>query len=132
MVMQTGQTNEQQAVKEHARVVAKAWLDPEFKDQLLSDPGRVLRECGLDLPIGSNVQVIDSPTTTIEAIDGVVYFGLPPAPSGGLGDEELTWPVRDPKSYRADSHTAHTTNTTASGPAQTTHTTGPNACGVAD
>jgi nitrile hydratase len=33
-----------------ARVVARAWVDPEFKERLLSDPRAALRELGYHLP----------------------------------------------------------------------------------
>ena len=41
-----------------ARIVVKAWTDPEFRDRLDNDADNVLREEGLEYPTGSNVHVI--------------------------------------------------------------------------
>ena len=128
MLMALDRLDDTEDLKKYARVVAKAWMDPDFKEVLLSDAERVLTESGFDFPAGIQVRVVDSSETTIEVIDGAICFGLPPAPKGGLGDESLTWSVRDAKGcFPGCAGGGHTTNTTASGPAQCT---GP-FCGIA-
>jgi hypothetical protein len=89
--------------KKHGRVVAKAWADPAFKERLLADPATVLREHGFDG-------------------DEAIRFVMPPPPTGEFGDEAL-----DGHTWQAGvGGTAHTTNTTSSGP-HTAHTTACNA-----
>ena len=39
------------------QIVARAWADPQLKERLLSDPGAVLREHGVEVPAGVTVKV---------------------------------------------------------------------------
>jgi hypothetical protein len=104
-------------VRNHAKVVARAWADPDFKDALLAEPKTVLRDYGFDFAGAAEVRVIDASEMTIEAEGATVYFGIPAAPEGGLGDEALTSGLRASNcacDFCPGSHTAHTTHTTNS------------------
>ena len=81
-------------VKRYARVVARAWMDPEYKARLVADPRPLLGAAGLDIPTEAEVRVVDADVTSIDASGSVITFGLPSAPKGGLGDESLTWRPR--------------------------------------
>src|SRR5437763_1364142 len=80
-------------VKRYARVVARAWMDPEYKARLVADPRPLLGAAGLDIPTEADVRIVDADVTSIDASGGVITFGLPSAPKGGLGDESLNWKV---------------------------------------
>lgn len=67
-----------------AKVIAKSWSDPAYKQQLMSNPVAVLSESGIKVPAGAKVKVLES---TRE--DWVLV--IPPAPeSGELSDEALS------------------------------------------
>ncbi len=68
--------------KEYAKVIAKAWSDPQFKAQLLKNPEKVLKEQGIMLPPGKKVEVCESNETTL-------YFVIPQKPQGALSEKEL-------------------------------------------
>jgi nitrile hydratase alpha subunit len=53
-----------------AQVVARAWLDPVFKNRLIHDPALVLREYGIDVPEGVELRVV-------EDTDDVIHLHLP-------------------------------------------------------
>jgi hypothetical protein len=89
MVMEIDRITEWEEVKKHARVVAKAWADPEFKERLLARPREVLVEHGFDVPVGTEVAVVESNEGTVSTIGDVIYFTLPEEPADGLGDEYL-------------------------------------------
>jgi hypothetical protein len=72
--------------KKHARVVAKAWLDPAFKKRLIANPTEVLKSEGIDVPAGVEIRVL-------EHAANVRYFELPAKPAsleGRLTEEQLT------------------------------------------
>jgi hypothetical protein len=56
-----------------SQLVARAWADPAFKARLLADPAAVLKENGLQVPAGMQVQVV-------EDTDKVLHLPLPSAP----------------------------------------------------
>ena len=58
---------------EHAQLVARAWLDPEFKARLLASPATALGEQGIAIPTSAEVRVS-------EDTDRVVYVHLPAQP----------------------------------------------------
>jgi nitrile hydratase len=43
-----------------ARVVARAWIDPEYKKRLLASGGAALAELGLGAPQGENIHVLEN------------------------------------------------------------------------
>ena len=67
-----------------ARIVSRAWSDPEFKARLISDPGAVFAEAGIPVPEGAELRVVE---------DGneVRHFVVPapPADASELSDKEL-------------------------------------------
>jgi hypothetical protein len=60
-----------------AQLVARAWSDDAFKQRLLADPAAVLKEHGLELPPGFQVDVREN-------TDEQAHLVLPakPAPAG--------------------------------------------------
>jgi hypothetical protein len=69
--------------KQWGLIVARAWSDEGLKSRLLSDPGTVMREHGLEPPAGVEIRVI-------EDSQGVRHYMLPASPSGDLSEEELS------------------------------------------
>ncbi|MEJ2116725.1 MAG: NHLP leader peptide family RiPP precursor [Alphaproteobacteria bacterium] len=66
-----------------AKVIAKSWNDPAFKERLMSDPKAVLAESGVSVPEGVDVNVYESTKQKWALV-------IPPAPaSGELSDEAL-------------------------------------------
>jgi hypothetical protein len=123
MVMSIDRVTEWEEVKKHARVVARAWADPEFKERLLEDPRGVLIEQGFDVPAETDVSVVESSEGTLSSIGDVIYFSLPAKPAGGLGDEYLSG-LRSgqakscgPQTSSPDSHGPQTSSPDSHGPA---------------
>jgi hypothetical protein len=56
------------------RVIARAWADDEFKQQLTADPNGVLSAEGVEIPNGVNVKVL-------EETDSQYYLVLPTRPA---------------------------------------------------
>ncbi len=48
----------------YAKVVAKAWSDPEYKARLKADPKAVLAEAGVDVKKGIEIKVHEDTDTT--------------------------------------------------------------------
>lgn len=48
--------------KVYGQIVAKAWSDDAFREQLLRDPATVLRDNGIDVPEGVEVTVVELPS----------------------------------------------------------------------
>ncbi|NEQ26446.1 MAG: NHLP leader peptide family natural product precursor [Microcoleus sp. SIO2G3] len=68
-------------------LIAKAWVDENFKQELINDPkGVIARELHTQIPDGVEVQVLEETPTTY-------YVSIPIKPSvgaeGELSDEEL-------------------------------------------
>jgi hypothetical protein len=67
----------------YAKVVARAWSDPEFKARLLVNPAAVLAEAGIKPPPGKNLRIV-------EDTDSETHLILPSRPAGGeLSDAAL-------------------------------------------
>lgn len=64
-----------------SQLVAKAWADEAFKQQLLADPVAVLKAEGLTLPAGLTVKVLEN-------TDQLYHLVLPPKPTE-LSDDNL-------------------------------------------
>jgi hypothetical protein len=76
----------QEYVRMRARLIAKAWLDPEFRQRLITSPAEVMEEEGMYVPPGVEVKVL-------EGADDVRYFYLPAKPPSleeNLMEEQLT------------------------------------------
>jgi hypothetical protein len=59
----------------YAKIVARAWADDEFREQLLAQPAKVLSEHGFDLAAYIDVKVVS------EGSAPVLEFPLPPRPA---------------------------------------------------
>lgn len=68
-----------------AKVIAKAWKDPNFKQKLLKDPKVALKEMGYVAPENVKVKCIEESKTTLT-------FVLPAAPAdvNQLSEKELS------------------------------------------
>lgn len=64
------------------RVIEKAWADPKFRKQLISDPVNILKSEGIEPPSGAEIKVIQSTQKKR-------YFVLPPAPDSKLSAKKL-------------------------------------------
>jgi hypothetical protein len=63
-----------------AEVVDRSATDPAFRQQLLSTPGATLQAVGVDVPLGSEVRVVEN-------TDGLRHLILPKRPPGFQDDE---------------------------------------------
>lgn len=71
------------AIENYSKVVSKAWTDHAFKAKLKSDPQVALRELGIDVPAGININVIEDAPNCVTLV-------LPAAPTEGeLSVEDL-------------------------------------------
>ena len=73
--------------EQHARkiekIIAKAWMDEGFKQRLVADPAKTLKEQGVETPAGVKVQVVEN-TAKMQ------YLVLPmKPPSAEMSDEQL-------------------------------------------
>ena len=68
--------------KQWSQIVAKAWVDANFKKRLMADPAAVLGENGIDALKGFRVKVVEN-------TDQVVHLTLPRKPSEPLSEAEL-------------------------------------------
>jgi hypothetical protein len=69
----------QQRMKAYARVIARAWTEPEYLNRLESDPKTVLSEAGLNPADDVHVH---------KGSDEVTHFVLPKRPAH-LSDDDL-------------------------------------------
>ena len=60
--------------KTWGKLIAKLWEDKNLKERLLSNPGPVLKENGIEIPDGIEVRVVEN-------TDKVVYLMLPAKPN---------------------------------------------------
>ena len=58
----------------YAKIVAKAWADEAYKEELTANPIAVLASEGVAIPEGVEVQVVEE---FRESTDDVFYFVLP-------------------------------------------------------
>jgi hypothetical protein len=72
-----------------SRIVARAWCDEIFMKRLLSDPRPVLAEYDLEVPPGTEVEVVLGTDVKVDDTDTVRRFILPASPSHELMEEEL-------------------------------------------
>jgi Nitrile hydratase, alpha chain len=62
--------NQEEQGKKMGRLIAKCWLDENFKQQLLADPAAILKMAGVELPADMTVNVFEN-------TDRVFSFALP-------------------------------------------------------
>ena len=72
-----------------SQIVALAWCDEGFMTRLLSDPRTVLAEHDLEVPPGTEVEVVLGTEVKVEDSDTVRRFILPASPSHELMEEDL-------------------------------------------
>lgn len=70
--------------KEYAKVIARAWVDEEFKKRLLEDPRMVLKENGIEIPEGVTVRFVEQKENEI-----LIPFHPRPSETYDLSDEDL-------------------------------------------
>lgn len=70
-----------EASPEYARIVAKSWINPKFRERLIADPASVLTEHGIDIPAGLQFRL------TPGGVTSRLELALPPMPH--LTDEPL-------------------------------------------
>lgn len=58
----------------YGSVVNKAWTDPAFKSQLMSEPKAALKTLGFNVPSDVQIEVVESSPDK-------VYIALPPQPA---------------------------------------------------
>jgi hypothetical protein len=71
------------------RIVARAWYEEGVMERLLSDPLSVLAEHDLEVPPGTEVEVVLGTEVKVDDTDMVRRFILPARPSHQLKEEEL-------------------------------------------
>ena len=72
-----------------SQIVARAWCDADFMQRLLSDPRAVLAENDLEVPPGTEVEVVLGTEVRVDDTDTVRRFILPASPSHDLTEEDL-------------------------------------------
>jgi hypothetical protein len=72
-----------------SQTVARAWCDEGFMKRLLSDPRAVLAEHDLDVPPGTEVEVVLGTEVKVDDTDAVRRFVLPASPPHELTEEDL-------------------------------------------
>ena len=71
------------------QIVARAWCDEDLMERLLSDPSAVLAEHDLDVPPGTQVEVVLGTEVKVDDTDTVRRFILPANPPHELMEEDL-------------------------------------------
>jgi hypothetical protein len=64
------------------KIIAKAWSDSNFKQKLLNEPQKVLKEHGIDTQTGMEIRIFEN-------TNKVTYLILPEKPEGELFEEAL-------------------------------------------
>jgi hypothetical protein len=72
-----------------SQLVAQAWCDEDFMRRLLSDPRAMLAEHDLEVPPGTEVEVVLGTEVKVDDTDTVRRFILPASPPEELIEEEL-------------------------------------------
>ena len=72
-----------------SQIVARAWCDADFMQRLLSNPRAVLAENDLEVPPGTEVEVVLGTEVKVDDTDTVRRFILPASPSHELMEEDL-------------------------------------------
>ena len=72
-----------------SQIVARAWCDADFMQRLLSDPRAVLAENDLEVPPGTEVEVVLGTKVKVDDADAVRRFVLSAGPPDELIEEDL-------------------------------------------
>jgi hypothetical protein len=65
-----------------SQLIARVWSDDDFKQRLMVDPRGVLAEFGIEVPEGTDINVVEDTAR-------VRHLVLPPSPANELTDEDL-------------------------------------------
>ncbi len=71
-----------QFAKKWAQVIAKAWVDEEFKQKLLKNPAKTLAAMGIEIPAGQKIEIHTGS-------ERVIHLILPEKPAGVLSEQDL-------------------------------------------
>jgi len=63
----------QETMKKWSQLVAHVWDDEQLKQRLVDNPAAVLRENGIEVPVGVEIRVVEN-------TDKLTYLVLPPKP----------------------------------------------------
>jgi len=72
-----------------SQLVARAWCDEGLMQRLLSDPRAVLAEHDLEVPPGTEVEVVLGAEVKVDETDALRRFILPAGPPDDLTEEDL-------------------------------------------
>ncbi len=73
--------NQEEVSQKISQLIAKCWADEGFKQKLLADPARTLKDEGAEVPAGLTVNVLEN-------TDQVFHLVIPPKPTE-LSDDDL-------------------------------------------
>lgn len=73
---------EEEFAKKWAKVVAKAWSDPAFKEKLMKNPQQILKEYDIAVPAGKRIVIQEESNDTLQLF-------LPKKPAASMSQEEL-------------------------------------------
>ena len=65
-----------------AKIIAKAWTDPDYKARLLKEPAKVVRAEGIKVPKGAKVHIHENSKK-------VMHLVLPQRPDASLDEDEM-------------------------------------------
>jgi hypothetical protein len=68
--------------KAWAKIIAKSWTDPSFKQKLLKNPSAVLEEYGIERYHHASFEIVEN-------TEKKTYLVLPEKPKGELSEEKL-------------------------------------------
>ncbi|MCX8131544.1 MAG: hypothetical protein N3I35_15805 [Clostridia bacterium] len=78
--------NDKDFVKKYAQIVVKAWDDAAYKQQLVSNPSKVLAGEGVSLPEGVSIKIDDGGNTqSFDCQNNVLTLPLPAKPQNSAG-----------------------------------------------
>ena len=72
-----------EGAKQYGQMVAKCWLDPEYKRSVMEDPAGAMRELGIEVPEGVEIRIVEN-------TDTVQYVAIPANPPEELSEEMLS------------------------------------------
>lgn len=68
--------------KKWAKVIAKCWMDPSFKKNLMKNTEQALKEFGIEAPKNMRFEIEEN-------TDKVIYLVIPQKPAGEISEELL-------------------------------------------
>ncbi len=68
--------------KDFAKIIAKCWSDPKFKEELFKNPEAVLKQNGIKIPEGKKIQVHENTSEVFNLV-------IPQKPAGQLAEKDL-------------------------------------------